>query len=152
MDLPNDLQRAVFRLNRSLRSVADKAGVSAADAMLLATIRKAPGIGVSELAAQDGVGRSVISERVTKLRTAGLIQRSEPIEGGDLRRVGLSLTTTGRRAFAAVAAQRRAAIEHRLSNLTAEQRALLEQAAPILDLLADVDGAVENQQTEGGYL
>ena len=147
MDLPNDLQRAVFRLSRSLRSFLDPASMSAADGLLLATIRKAPGVGVSELAARDGVGRSVISERVAKLHAAGLIERVESAVGGDRRRVGLSLTEAGRKAFAALAVQRRGAIEQKLSALTIEQRLALERAVPALDALAELLFDKENHPT-----
>jgi DNA-binding MarR family transcriptional regulator len=152
MDLPNELQRAVFRLSRALRSAADQAGISAVDAVLLATIRKAPGIGVSALAAQENVSRSVISERVTKLETSGLIRRAEPADDGDRRRVGLSLTPAGLKVFAAVAGRRRAVIEQRLSALTVEQRLALERAVPVLDLLAEADitAQYQQQQQQGG--
>ncbi len=91
-DLPGRLQKMVFRLNRKLRASASPAGVSASDAVLLASVLQTPGIGVSELALEENVGRSVMSERVKRLESAGLICRADAPPQGDRRRVGLSVT------------------------------------------------------------
>jgi len=135
MDLAHELQRVVFRLNRDLREASRRAGLSASDAMLLATLRRSPGIGVSQLAAAENVGRSVMSERVARLEAAGLVERAEPPPGCDRRRVGLSITPAGLRAFAVVADQRRMFIEQRLNGLSPDDRGKLEAAVAVLDRL-----------------
>jgi DNA-binding MarR family transcriptional regulator len=136
LDLAHELQRAVFRLNRDLRIATMQAGVSAADATLLAMLRRAPGIGVSQLAAAEQVGRSVMSERVSRLEASGLVERTPPQPGADQRRVGLRVTPAGLKVFAVIADRRRVWIEQRLNGLSPDDRLKLEAAVSVLDRLA----------------
>jgi len=157
MDLAHRLQRAVFRLNQDLRSTAARAGLSAVDAALLATLRHTPGVGVCQLAAQASVGRSVMSERVTRLEAAGLVERVAPAPGGDQRRVGLHITAAGRRAFGVVAHERGMWIENRLARLSPAERETLKAAVDLLDRLTDrpamAEAAGENIEVrQGGRL
>lgn len=131
-DLPGRLQKMVFRLNRKLRASASPAGVSASDAVLLASVLQTPGIGVSELALEENVGRSVMSERVKRLEAAGLICRADAPPQGDRRRVGLSVTAAGRKALAEMKALRRAWVNERIAHLSDDERRILEAAVEIL--------------------
>jgi DNA-binding MarR family transcriptional regulator len=131
-DLPGQLQKAVFRLNRELRASASPAGVSASDAVLLASLNQTPGLGVSELALEENVGRSVMSERVKRLEAAGLICRAEAPPQGDRRRVGLSVTAAGRKALTEIKALRRAWMNERVAHLSDADRRILQVAVEIL--------------------
>lgn len=131
-DLPGQLQKAVFRLNRELRASASPAGVSASDAVLLASLIQTPGLGVSELALEENVGRSVMSERVKRLEAAGLICRAEAPPQGDRRRVGLSVTAAGRKALTEIKALRRAWMNERVAHLSDADRRVLQAAVEIL--------------------
>jgi DNA-binding MarR family transcriptional regulator len=131
-DLPSQLQKVVFRLNRQLRASASPAGVSASDAVLLASLMQTPGLGVSELAQEESVGRSVMSERVKRLEAAGLITRSEAPPQGDRRRIGLNLTLAGRKALAEIKALRRAWMDERVAHLSEADRKVLQAAVEIL--------------------
>ena len=131
-DLPGQLQKAVFRLNRELRASASPAGISASDAVLLAALTQTPGLGVSELAMQENVGRSVMSERVKRMEMAGLICRADAPPQGDRRRVGLSVTPSGRKALGEIKALRRAWVNDRLSHLSDADRRVLQAAVEIL--------------------
>src|SRR5580700_6860008 len=94
-ELAHRLQRLVLRLNRELRAQNAGSGASNADAVLLAEIRHAPGLGVSELAAIENVARSVMSERIKRLQQASLLAL-DPRPQRDRRRVGLVITEQGR--------------------------------------------------------
>lgn len=131
-DLPGQLQKVVFRLNRELRASASPAGVSASDAVLLASLLQSPGIGVSELALEENVGRSVMSERVKRLEAAGLICRADAPPQGDRRRVGLSVTAAGRKALTEIKALRRAWMNERVAHLGDAERQTLQAAVEIL--------------------
>jgi DNA-binding MarR family transcriptional regulator len=137
LDLAHHLQRAVFRLDRDLRLAAAGAGLSAKDAALLAMLRRAPGMGVCQLATQASVGRSVMSERVTRLEAAGLVERAAPAPGGDQRRIGLHVTAAGRKAFGVIARERGVLIENRLARLSPAERETLKAAVELLDRLTD---------------
>ena len=130
-DLAHRLQRVVLRLNRAFRAQNVGAGASNADALLLAEIRHAPGLGVSDLASAEGVARSVMSERVKRLEAAGLLHVS--VSRADKRRVGLTITQKGRALLAAITAQRRAFIAERLAQLSGVERQALIEAIDALE-------------------
>jgi DNA-binding MarR family transcriptional regulator len=131
-DLAHRLQRLVLRLNRELRAHNTGARASNADAMLLAEVRHAPGLGVSELAAIENVARSVMSERVKRLETAGLIA-IDPTQKADRRRVGLVITEAGRALLEELTARRRAWMAERLRTLTSDERKAVEVAVASLE-------------------
>lgn len=131
-DLAHRLQRLVLRLNRELRAQNAGSGASNADAVLLAEVRHAPGLGVSELAAIEHVARSVMSERIKRLELAGLVA-TDPRPQHDRRRVGVVITEAGRQLLESITARRRAWMAERLTALTPEQRAAVEAAVAALD-------------------
>ena len=135
-DLAQRLQRLVFRLNRELRARGAADGASGADVMLLAELRRSPGLGVSELAAREAIARSVMSERVKRLEAAGLIAR-DGLPHEDRRRVGLTITQAGRAALATITAQRRAWMAERLAGLSPQEREAVSLAVTSLEALAN---------------
>jgi DNA-binding MarR family transcriptional regulator len=152
-DLAHRLQRLVLRLNRELRAQNAGSGASNADAVLLAEVRHAPGLGVSELAAIENVARSVMSERIKRLERAGLVA-TDPRPRSDRRRVGVVITEAGRTLLEAVTARRRAWMAERLTALSPDERAALDVAAAALERITDVPlhpGAAQYYR-ERGYL
>jgi DNA-binding MarR family transcriptional regulator len=131
-DLPHRLQRLVFRLNRELRAESAKVGAPAADALLLAEVRHRPGIGVSELAAMENVARSVMSERVKRLETAGFLA-ADRTGHEDRRRIGLSITEEGRELLAVITQERRHWVAGLLSVLSADERECVRTAVEVLE-------------------
>ena len=133
--LADALRPAVLRVSRRLRQEAQKAGLSAQDAMLLGHIRKNPGVGVSALADLERTSRPTMSAHVKRLEAAGLVARSDHAEDG--RRSGLAITAAGARKLDIIRRKRNDWLAARLSRLTADDRATLEQAAPALLRLID---------------
>ena len=156
-DLAHRLQRLVIRLSRELRWEGAEIGVSSADAMVLFDLRRHPGSGVSDLARMGEVARSVISERIKRLQTAGLLER-DTIERADKRRVGLVVTTTGHAALRRIARIRRDRIAARLAMLRPAERDAIEHAVDALDRLPQwrseaelaADAERQKQPTSGG--
>ncbi|TAL33886.1 MAG: MarR family transcriptional regulator [Phenylobacterium sp.] len=133
--LAEALRPAVLRLSRRLRQEAQKAGLSAQDAMLLGHIRKHPGIGVSGLAEAERTSRPTMSAHVKRLEAAGLVARSDHADDG--RRSGLAITTAGTRKLEIIRRERNDWLAARLSRLSAADRETLEAAAPALLRLID---------------
>jgi DNA-binding MarR family transcriptional regulator len=131
-DLAHRLQRLVFRLNRELRAESATVGVPAADALLLAEVRHRPGIGVSELAAMEKVARSVMSERVKRLETAGLLV-ADRTSHEDRRRIGLLITEAGRELLTVITQERRRWVASLLSVLSADERECVHAAVEALE-------------------
>jgi len=133
--LADALRPALMRVSRRLRQAAQKAGVSAQDALLLGQIQRGPGIGVCELAEAEHTSRPTMSSHVKRLETAGWIVRRDDAEDG--RRSGLIITPAGERQLEAIRRHRNDWLAARLSRLSAAERERLAEAAePLLKLVS----------------
>jgi DNA-binding MarR family transcriptional regulator len=133
--LADALRPALMRVSRRLRQAAQKAGVSAQDALLLGQIQRGPGIGVCELAEAEHTSRPTMSSHVKRLEAAGWIVRREDAEDG--RRSGLIITPAGERQLEAIRRHRNDWLAARLSRLSAAERERLAEAAePLLKLVS----------------
>ena len=136
IDLAEALRPAILRVSRRLRQEAQKAGLSAQDALLLGHIRKNPGVGVSALADAERTSRPTMSAHIKRLEAAGLIARSDHAEDG--RRSGLAITGAGAKKLEIIRRQRNDWLAARLARLSPADRATLAAAAePLLRLVAD---------------
>ncbi|WP_293904516.1 MarR family transcriptional regulator [Phenylobacterium sp.] len=136
IDLAEALRPAILRVSRRLRQEAQKAGLSAQDALLLGYIRKHPGAGVSALADAERTSRPTISAHIKRLEAAGLVARSGDAEDG--RRSGFTVTAAGARKLEIIRRERNDWLAARLARLSPDERAALAAAAePLLALAAD---------------
>lgn len=133
--LAEALRPAVLRVSRRLRQEAQKVGLSAQDATLLAHIRKNPGIGVSALAAAEGTSKPTMSAHIKRLEAAGLVSRAE--HASDARRWGLSITAAGLKSLDIIRRGRNDWLAARLAKLGPAERDQLRAAAEALIRLAD---------------
>jgi DNA-binding MarR family transcriptional regulator len=125
----------LLKLARELRREIHSLGVTGGQVSLLVQIKYAPGIGVRELAARERISVPGMSKFVSRLEEAGLVQRA-PV-GGDRRRVGLTLTTSGHRVLRSVRSKRTAWLAARLRTLDDDQLAALDAAIEPLTALLD---------------
>jgi DNA-binding MarR family transcriptional regulator len=130
------LRPALLRASRKLRREAQKAGVSALDAQLLAVIQKNPGVGAAELADREQMTRPSMSGHVKRLLAAGWISRDPAAD--DARRVGIRLTPDGEAALEAIRVRRNDWLADRLAAIGPDARAALATAAGPLARLAEV--------------
>ena len=135
-DLADVLRPAILRVSRRLRQEAQKAGLSAQDALLLGHIRKNPGVGVSALADAERTSKPTMSAHIKRLEAAGLLARAGDAEDG--RRSGLTVTPAGAKTLEIIRRERNDWLAARLARLSDADRATLEAAAePLLRLVAD---------------
>ncbi|MEO6339077.1 MAG: MarR family transcriptional regulator [Caulobacteraceae bacterium] len=127
-DLADRLCMTILRLSRQIRREAQRAGASALDAMLLATLKRQPGTGVSELADREQMSRPAMIEHLRRLEAAGWIARQETPIDGDRRRVGLEITPAGDVALAAIRRERAEWLAGRLEGLSEAELAALATA------------------------
>lgn len=134
--LADALRPVVLRLSRHLRREAQRFGVSALDAQLLAIIKKRRGIGVSALAQHEQITKPAMSAHIRRLEDAGWVARDE--EGhADRRRVGLVITKAGQRALDDIRKQRNDWLAERLDGLTGAELVALEAALAPLNRLSE---------------
>jgi DNA-binding MarR family transcriptional regulator len=112
----NRLRPVLLQLARELRREVHPLAVTGGQVSLLVSIRGAPGVGIRELAAREGVSPAAMSRHVTRLERAGLVQRLADA-GGDRRRVGLELTPEAERVLKLVRSRRTAWLVARLRTL-----------------------------------
>jgi len=130
----NQLRPLLHKLTRHLRRETHSLGVTGSQISLLAEIRRAPGIGVRELAALERMSSPGMSKYVARLERAGLVRRTETI---DRRRVRLELTEEGQGVLRSVRSRRTAWLAARLSNLDPDELAAIDAAIEPLSRLLE---------------
>lgn len=138
--LARALLEALFLTMRRVRREATQgAGLGYADLMILGSLHKLPGRGVSDLAAEAGVSGPTMSGQVKRLEESGHIVR-EPGPQGDRRRVSLRLSPGAETMIDALKRKNADWLADRLSELLPEQREALRQAVPALLIIAGSGG------------
>jgi len=111
-------------------------GVTGGQVSLLTAIKRAPGVGIRELAARDGVSPAAMSRQVTRLARAGLVDRTEDL-GGDRRRIRLELTEEAESVLRQVRSRRTAWLAAGLQELAEDDLAAVDAAIEPLALLLE---------------
>jgi DNA-binding MarR family transcriptional regulator len=136
-DTATRLRIAIGRLSRRLRTTAagSAAGLTPTrTSVLLAIVRDGP-IRLSALAAAEALNPTMLSRVVSDFVESGLLERTS--DDGDRRAAWVQVTEAGERLAARMRRERTDAVNAALATLTADQRALVEQALPALEELAD---------------
>ena len=133
--LADALRAPLLRVARRLRQEAQRAGVSALDALVLGQIKRKPGVGVCDLADAEQMSRPTMSGHVKRLEAAGWITRALCADDG--RRAGLEITEAGSAQLDLIRQHRNDWLAARLSKLMPEEREALHAAqGPLLQLLS----------------
>jgi DNA-binding MarR family transcriptional regulator len=136
IELANRLRPVLLKLGRELRREIHSLGVTGGQVSLLVQIKQAPGIGIRELASLERISVPGMSKFVARLEDAGLVRRE--VLGADKRRVGLTLTESGRRVLRSVRSKRTAWLSARLASLSNDELEALDRAVePLLRLLGE---------------
>jgi DNA-binding MarR family transcriptional regulator len=137
--LAEELLAAIGLVRRHLRrSVGRPFPLSAltdSQAELIRTVRRNPGISVTEAAAELGLVANTVSTLVGQLTERGLLQRTP--DESDRRVARLTLTEPARETVEAWRDRRTALVTRALDDLDHEERAALRSALPVLAVLAD---------------
>jgi DNA-binding MarR family transcriptional regulator len=126
----NDLRPILLRLARHLRAETHTRGVTGGQVSLLVAIEFHPGMTAQELAEREGLSAPGVSGHLARLEGQRLIRRERT---SDRRRVGLFLTTDGKRVLATVREQRTSWLADRLERLSPEKREIILAALGPLD-------------------
>ena len=133
--LASALRISVARLSRRLRSQRDPENeLSVGQISVLGALFRNGECSVGELAAHERVQPPSMTRTVNCLAEGGYVdRRPHPTDG---RQVVVSLSDTGLETLSKDRQRRDAWLAQRLRELTPEERAVLRQAAPILERLA----------------
>jgi len=132
------LKIAIARLSRWLRR-HDLAGLTPTQLSALSTVDRTGPLRLGDLAAAEGIAPSTLTRLVTVLEERGLVERC-PVPG-DARASTLTIAPAGHAALERIREQSTIMLAGRLRTLSDEQRAVLAEALPALEQLAEVDPA-----------
>jgi DNA-binding MarR family transcriptional regulator len=136
--LASELRLSVMRLRRRLAAERHPDNELSLGAMaVLGALYRNGDLTIGELAGHERVQPPSMTRTVNWLEQEGYVARRR--DDSDGRQVLVSLSDTGRAVVLADRARRDAWLARRLRDLTREQRAVLRQAAPILQDLAQKD-------------
>ncbi|HEX6149351.1 MarR family transcriptional regulator [Nocardioides sp.] len=133
--LASELRLSVMRLRRRLAAERHPDNDLSLTAMaVLGSLHRNGDLTIGELATLEMVQPPSMTRTVTCLEESGyVVRRAHETDG---RQVVVSLTATGRSTLAADRRSRDAWLARRLAELTPSERAVLREAAPILERLS----------------
>jgi len=132
--LAHDLRLAVMRFSRRLRNQRVDTSVTLTHLAALSTLKRNGPMSPGELAAQERVQPPSMTRVVVALEGMGLVTRTpHPTDG---RQVIIGLTPAAEDLLTEEARAREAWLSSRLQELTGEERAVLREAAGIMEKLA----------------
>ncbi len=142
MDLRSDaglasaLRVSLARLNRRLRRQAAAHPLTPTQFATLAAVERHDGITPGELAELEKVQPPSMTRVIAGLEERGLVSRSP--HPSDRRQVTVTVTDTARKLLKEERARKEAWLTRQLKELSPEERAILRQAAPILEKLSRI--------------
>ena len=132
--LAHDLRLAVMRCSRRLRNQRVDQSVTLTHLAALSTLKRHGAMSPGELAGHERVQPPSMTRVVVALEGMGLVTRSpHPTDG---RQVVIDLTPAAEELLSAEAQAREAWLSGMRQQLSAEERAVLREAAVIMDKLA----------------
>lgn len=132
------LRVAIARLSRRLRR-HELAGLTPTQLAALSTVERSGPLRLGDLAAAEGVAPSTLTRLVAVLEDLGYVQRDA--DPRDARASTLAITAKGHSVLENLREEGTALLTESLRVLTAEQKAALSTALPVLEKLADNDPA-----------
>jgi DNA-binding MarR family transcriptional regulator len=132
--LAHDLRLAVMRFSRRLRNQRVDTSVTLTHLAALSTLKRNGPMSPGELAAQERVQPPSMTRVVVALEGMGLVTRTpHPTDG---RQVIIGVTPAAEELLTEEARAREAWLSGRLQQLSANERAVLREAAQIMEKLA----------------
>ena len=131
--LGSQIRLAVLRLSRRLRQEA-VGDVTPSQLSALTAVAKRGEVTLGELAAIERIAPPSMTRIAARLEAAGLLERR--VDTKDRRVARVAVSPAGQAVVDETRTRRDAFLTARLQNLTDEERAVLEQAVPLLERLA----------------
>jgi len=132
------LRVALARLSRRLRR-HELAGLTPTQLAALSTIGKTGPMRLGDLAAAEGIAPSTLTRLVTALEDVGYVRRCT--DPSDARASTLTITAHGQSALERIRTENTLMLTASLEMLTPGQRSALAAALPVLEQLAEAQGA-----------
>lgn len=131
------LHRAAIRLLRAVRVADDETGVSAPKLSALSVLAFGGPTSLTGLARAEQVTPATMSKLVSDLEAEGLVAKR--VDREDKRGVRIEVTAKGRALMEEGRRRRLALLQKRLAKLGRDERAVLAEAAALMQKLAEHD-------------
>ena len=141
------LRVALARLSRRLRR-HELAGLTPTQLAALSTIGKTGPMRLGDLAAAEGIAPSTLTRLVTALEDIGYVRRCA--DPSDARASTLTITPHGQEALERIRAENTLMLTASLELLTPDQRSALAAALPVIEQLAEAQGAPGSSRPGAG--
>ena len=130
------LRSSLIRISRRIDRQVSVDGLTSTEVAVLGTIANRGPLGLGELAAYEGINRTMLSRVIGKLEAAELIRRQPSI--ADRRAAEVVVTRKGARLRERLQAARYRLLAERLGELPPATVTALFDAVPALEALAEV--------------
>jgi DNA-binding MarR family transcriptional regulator len=134
-ELAAQLRPSLLRLTRIVRNQRVDMSVTLTQLSAMGTLKKHGPMSAGELAACERVQPPSMTKVLASLEERGLVRRET--HPSDRRQVIVGITDEGLALLDSERRSRDAWLSQRLSELTADERALVRDVIPVLDKLAD---------------
>jgi len=134
-ELASQLRPALLRLTRLVRNQRVDTSVTLTQLSAMATLSKNGSMSAGELAAFERVQPPSMTKVLANLEERGLVQRE--VHPTDRRQAVLEITPAGEALLDSERRSRDAWLTRQLATLSAEDRALIQRAIPIMEKLAE---------------
>jgi DNA-binding MarR family transcriptional regulator len=134
-DLASQLRPALLRLTRLVRNQRVDMSVTLTQLSAMATLQKHGAMSAGELATCERVQPPSMTKVLANLEERGLVRRE--VHPADRRQAIIAITAEGIALLDSERRSRDAWLSQRLAALSADERALLQRVAPLLDKLAE---------------
>jgi DNA-binding MarR family transcriptional regulator len=134
-ELASQLRPALLRLTRLVRNQRVDMSVTLTQLSAMATLRKSGPMSAGELASCERVQPPSMTKVLANLEERGLVRRE--VHPTDRRQAVIQITPAGEELLDSERRSRDAWLSKQLATLSAEERALMQRAIPIMEKLAE---------------
>jgi DNA-binding MarR family transcriptional regulator len=134
-ELASQLRPALLRLTRLVRIQRVDMSITLTQLSAMGTLRKNGAMSAGELAACERVQPPSMTKVIANLEERGLVRRE--VHPTDRRQAVIEITAAGNALLESERRSRDAWLSRQLATLSAEERALLQRAIPIMEKLAE---------------
>lgn len=133
LEIAQDLRPALSRLYLLYFRQADSYSISLAQMSIMTILDEIGPMRISQIAQAEAIRMPTASNAVNQLESMGLVSRVRDVS--DRRGVSVQLTEKGKEELARSGENRNVALARMIENLTPEEVAQVEKAAPLINLI-----------------
>lgn len=133
LEIAQDLRPALSRLNLLYFRQAETFSISLAQMSIMTILHETGPMRISQIAQAEAIRMPTASNAVNQLESMGLVSRVRDVS--DRRGVSVQLTEKGNEELIKSGENRNVALARMIENLSPDEMAMVETAAPLINLI-----------------